>query len=329
VLVEQPVRHARLLTVRPWRSIAFGGALIALVAVPVTVLAASARTDGVVELRDGRTVALTPNPAVAASDVFSMRQRGCDLGYEESALADLGGCSFGDPDGTRDVVLLGDSHAVQVFPGLEVAAKAEGWRLWAWSKSACPIADVTKFDGALGRAFEECDTFRSAIIEEVIAADPQVVVLGMASDGVRVVDRETGDLLDVRDSRPVLVEGLRRTVERLTDAGIRVVMVADLPTAKVSPPSCLVETARVADCLVTARRGVRVEQAALDGLEGVEILDLRDEVCRQRVCTPVQGGTLVYRDTNHITRTYALTLAPRFRELLAERGTGQDTGPRR
>jgi len=317
VLVEQPVRRARVLAVRPWRSIAFGGALVALVAVPVTVLA-SAQTDGVVELRDGRTVALSPNPAVAASDVFSMRQRGCDLGYEERALEDLDGCGFGDPEGQRDVVLLGDSHAVQVFPGLDVAAKAEGWRLWAWSKSACPIADVTKFDGALDRAFEECDAFRTAIIDEVIAAEPELVVLGMSSNGVRVIDRDSGDLLGARDSRPLLVEGLRRTVDRLTDAGIRVVMVADLPTAEVSPPSCLVETGRVSECLVTARRGVRVEQAALAGLAGVELFDLRDGVCRQRVCTPVQqGGTLVYRDTNHITRTYALTLAPRFRALLA------------
>nr|WP_301539746.1 acyltransferase family protein [Nocardioides sp. zg-DK7169] len=320
VLVEQPLRRARLLVVRPWRSIAFGGALVALVAVPVTVLAA-ARTDGVVELRDGRTVTLVPNPAVAASDVFSMRQRGCDLDYEASELGDLGACGFGDAEGERSVVLLGDSHAVQVFPGLEVAARAEGWQLWSWTKSACPVADVTKLDRALGRAFEECDTFREAILDEVVEASPDLVVLGMASDNVRVVDRGSGEQLDARASREAVVAGLRSTVQRLTDAGVPVLMVADLPAARVSPPSCLVETGRVADCLVPARRGVRVEKAALAGIDGAELLDLRRGVCRDRVCTPVRGDTLVYRDTNHITRTYALTLAPRFRAVLARQDT--------
>jgi hypothetical protein len=51
-------------------------------------------------------------------------------------------------------------------------------------------------------------------------------------------------------------------------------------------------------------------------MSDAEIFDLTANVCRDRTCVPVYGDILVYRDTNHITKTYALSLAEDFAGVL-------------
>jgi hypothetical protein len=46
------------------------------------------------------------------------------------------------------------------------------------------------------------------------------------------------------------------------------------------------------------------------------LVDLDDAVCPTALCAPVIGGVLVYRDINHLTKTYVLTLAPRLSAAL-------------
>jgi hypothetical protein len=60
----------------------------------------------------------------------------------------------------------------------------------------------------------------------------------------------------------------------------------------------------------------RIETVALPG--NVATLDLTHYFCRARECNPVIGNVLVYRDSHHLTRAYAQTLAePLQRALLA------------
>lgn len=45
----------------------------------------------------------------------------------------------------------------------------------------------------------------------------------------------------------------------------------------------------------------------------VRFLDLSDYFCDARLCYPVVGNVMVYRNLNHLTATYARTLAPVLR----------------
>jgi hypothetical protein len=42
----------------------------------------------------------------------------------------------------------------------------------------------------------------------------------------------------------------------------------------------------------------------------VQVIDLTRFFCDTRLCYPVVGGALVYRDAGHLTRTFAATLGP-------------------
>ncbi len=51
-------------------------------------------------------------------------------------------------------------------------------------------------------------------------------------------------------------------------------------------------------------------RSAASGLDGVTLLDFTDVFCDENVCWPVVGGANIYRDQDHLTVTFADTLAP-------------------
>ena len=55
---------------------------------------------------------------------------------------------------------------------------------------------------------------------------------------------------------------------------------------------------------------------AAKGQPGVTVVDMNDFFCENGTCSPVVGGVVGYRDSHHITATYATTLAPYLGERL-------------
>jgi len=85
----------------------------------------------------------------------------------------------------------------------------------------------------------------------------------------------------------------------------------------------------VPDCL--ARRGGTIEgcsaprHIALKRLDplltaavrvGAPLIDMDDAICTSKTCPSVVGNVLVYQDSNHLTATYARTLAPILEQKL-------------
>ena len=42
----------------------------------------------------------------------------------------------------------------------------------------------------------------------------------------------------------------------------------------------------------------------------VQVVDLNDFICDSRLCYPVVGGALVYKDLHHLTTVFDTTLGP-------------------
>ncbi|MGL5823641.1 MAG: SGNH hydrolase domain-containing protein, partial [Nocardioides sp.] len=166
----------------------------------------------------------------------------------------------------------------------------------------------------------ECDEFRTAVQKKTLETKPDLVVMAMAyNPRTRLVDRATNELLAKHDTVAATIAGMRESVGRFTKAGIPVVVIGDLPAAaSPTPPECLFQERDAAKCLIPKSKSRRIEKEATEGIPGARLFDLRKGVCGPRFCTPVVGDILVYRDSNHITKTYSLTLATRFGEMLAE-----------
>jgi hypothetical protein len=110
-----------------------------------------------------------------------------------------------------------------------------------------------------------------------------------------------------------LVEGYVELLKPLRQAGIRVAVVLDNPYPGFSAPDCVhLNGADSTKCQIgqpAADKAADPLKLAAAQVPGVEVVDLSLHFCRQGSCPAVIGNVLVYRD-NHMTNTFAKTLAP-------------------
>lgn len=100
------------------------------------------------------------------------------------------------------------------------------------------------------------------------------------------------------------------------EQGTPVVTLVDNPSWETDPNKCL-RISEAADCTETRDDGLgevdplasAATELAAAGLD-VTLLDFSETYCDAEDCFPVIGGANVYRDQDHLTRTFAFTLAP-------------------
>ena len=218
------------------------------------------------------------------------------------------------PDGTVTVALLGDSHAAQWFPPLQQIALARHWRLVVETKSGCTPASVLVYNtGLLKRAYTECSAWRTAALARLAKEQPQFVLV--AGSFVSAVVQH-GRNLGQADSITATTAGMATTLRRLTAAGAKVLVLRDTPRPGFDVPDCVSSAGRsLAKCapdraVAMAAASTGVEQTAVKLVTGTAYADLDISVCPSDPCPPIIGNVLVYRDTDHMTATYAMTLTP-------------------
>jgi hypothetical protein len=95
----------------------------------------------------------------------------------------------------------------------------------------------------------------------------------------------------------------------------RIAIIVDTPQSKYDVPACLSTNRDDARRCETARNGafnwrhLRLERAAAKAT-GATIVDLSDAICPTTSCPVVLAGMIVYRDSHHLTATFARSLAP-------------------
>jgi peptidoglycan/LPS O-acetylase OafA/YrhL len=337
--VEDPARSWRVLTSRPAKTTLWS-ALAAMVVVALTAggawaVNASAYRDGVQalqQLRDdppecfGAAVVLDagcadtgfgdtvlPTPGFAGVDRPSDEQ--CFIQLNDARAQ---ACEFGsDAAEAPRVALIGDSHAYQLLSTFQRIADAEGWHLTTYFKGACPWNSTPlSTPGAFGEA---CSQWRAGVQQQL--DDQQFDAVFTAAIATTPYSAAGYD-----SSYDAAVAGYRDAWSTMTDRGIPVVTVVDNPVWETDPNKCL-RTRDAADC-VGARSDVLVEddplRAAAEGTQGVTLLDFTEVYCDEEVCSPVVGGANLYRDQDHLTVTFADSLAPQFtaalRDAMATRG---------
>jgi hypothetical protein len=86
------------------------------------------------------------------------------------------------------VALVGDSHAAQWFPALEVLAKRHDWRLEVFTKISCRFVDLPIYSRELKREYMECERWRELVVSALQQLKPDLVVVS-AARGMAVVNQ--------------------------------------------------------------------------------------------------------------------------------------------
>ena len=331
-LIEVPIREGRMIPLPARRSVAAAG-------VASVVVAIGAFTAGLIVLgpggspaiADGSTVRsvalpealregpvpedLTPTLRDAYYDLPAGYADGCHLDF---ATTEAPVCAYGPDAGETAVLLLGDSHAQQWLPALEVLAQDRDWSLRAITKGACPMVDATVWNYPLKREYRECDEWRERALE-LIDEDGTELVFIASADMYDLVD-ERGDKLEGDAARTAWREGLESYLADVAEVAPRVVVLADTPRLGYDPAECLATSSGIEDCDVRSERMIdplyQVLEAGAAEAAGVDLISATDWLCPDHDCPIVRGDLLVYRDRHHLTATFAARLSARLGSAL-------------
>jgi peptidoglycan/LPS O-acetylase OafA/YrhL len=331
--VESPIHHGPWLRDRPRALLASGLALSAvgvLAALPLLPLRSPFDTTapggatpplstlGAATLRPGQPPSdpddpgwVTPDPLVSGEDRPAADVDHCQV---DVATTEPVACTFGDPDGSTTVALVGDSKAMQWLPALEEAGRSRGWRIVTWGKSSCAFADSAATEA--GTAYPECDTWNDAVVRALRDDPPDAVV----TSGVA-----TAAWTESGPDRHALVDGYTARWRSLADGGVPLVVVGDSPLSADDLDVCAARHPRelslcafdTAPAVAGSGLPVQREAATASG-SGVALLDLTAWICPGDRCPLVIGHVAVHRAGDHVTATYAATLAPQLARAVDE-----------
>ena len=343
VLVENPVRNRAWIKAEARRGIGLGLLLSGSVAVLALVLTnfAPALPSGVAGVDTIGVTAAGPDPLTTLSaliakgasrrdipanvepavetalhDVPQVDTDGCSAGYFDVQAKKP--CSYGDPNGTKAIYLIGDSHGAQWFAAVDAIAKQRHVRFVSLTKSGCLVPSVTIANKVLKRTYTECSTWRSWVIAKIKADKPDMVI--MSSNG-----SDEGGLVDAGGAKvptaghgddPLWVAGWQSTITQIAAPGRKLVMFEDTPWPWRSAPDCAAQYPHeLTKCGRPAAQAVyeparRAEVGAAAQKLGVTVIDPLPWFCTRTFCPIVVGNILVYKDFSHISTYYARALIP-------------------
>ncbi|MFB0836417.1 acyltransferase family protein [Arthrobacter sp. E44] len=323
--VEKPLRDWHWPKLRAWRTAVVIAACGAVLAGPVAVWQTSLTAEESAtaaqprELTPG-ALALTPEnentPAPRARTIPGPTALDNDWAGIDSpctganATSDpiLEGCRQELPEepSSKRIVVLGDSHAQQYLAALAPVAAARGWELVTLLMPACRFGADSETRNA------ECNAYNRASSAYVLEHRP---------DAVFTVASLTHEEAPFETEVPGYLEG----VQPFAHAGIEVVGIRDNPRFTFNMPQCAQRHGAAAPACNPALAESLVEPSPLENyrgkLPGLHLMDMSDFICARGVCPAVVGNVYVYKDDNHLTRTYVETMIPMFEQrLLAATG---------
>ena len=227
-------------------------------------------------------------------------------------------CHFGPEDATVRIAVVGDSHAAQWVPAFQQIVENRGWRVSTYTKSACAFADLTVVSGSTkSEPYRSCDEWNRHMVNALRSSQPTLVVVTQS------IGHRAFGFSNRNDSDLAIADGLIRTWSQLERADIPVLAIRDTPHLGIDVPECLgMSNATFEGCgksssVVLARPDPIVMATKLH--PSVDLVDFSSEVCPGKACPPIIDGMLVWRDSHHMTATFAESLSPELEAALVNR----------
>lgn len=247
----------------------------------------------------------------ASGDAPIIYKMGCDDWYHG---ANVRICAFGDENAAHTAVLIGDSHVGQWFPAVHKALGKQDWRLLVITKSSCPMVDEPFFYARIGREYTECSQWRNAAIERIRQIKPEFVI--------------TGGSANIDFTQQQWTEGTARVLAQFSHVSGHIFLLTDTPNLPFDGPDCLMRHAQrpvwlrqLGGCSSPATskhaaNTLRWLKAAAARFPNVHLLDLNNHICPDGLCRAELEGKIVFRDSQHLSMSFADSLANRMHDAI-------------
>lgn len=231
-------------------------------------------------------------------------------------------CTLGSA-GRPEFLLWGDSHALSLAHGMDIAADAERVSGRFLAKSVCPpvlgtqdfmASDVScnDFNGAVVRYLERHPTIQNVVLVGVW------FVYDEKSDG----SVETG-----------FKAGFERTLSYLNEHGIHATVVLQVPKIDYNVPAVMARS-KLFDRTFEMRTSLRLhlEQSAdfkrfLNHLKSkyvFSVLSLDSVFCDDQYCNIAENGKPIYRDSHHLSKLGSELTVKMLRRMVEDQFIGSD-----
>lgn len=311
-LIETPVRRSVAIARRRFASVAVGLSIsvIAFVVVTPTLLESTRRP-------------IYPRPATPDARLGEQGRTPVPDGLDfRTALADQAegvSCADDQPQdcllhdgGDMTVLIVGDSHARMLLPGIEQLAADHQFTLYANIVPGCPWQTGYVGTGRPKAARDQCIDRRQDWYSGALPAiDPDLVVfvsypynLGKDLD---LIDDSVSEL----DNPGRYTALSTRTLQLVEQVGAESIVIAPVPVARFDPLDCLSGAKLIGECVFAAGAPPVVEEllaAAVNDVQGAHLVDIDQIACTDLPdCYPIEGDVIVRRDDSHLTAAYVLT----------------------
>jgi peptidoglycan/LPS O-acetylase OafA/YrhL len=224
-------------------------------------------------------------------------------------------CLYGDLKSKTNIVLFGDSHALAWFPAVNKLAKLHHWKLYSQTMSSCGPADIPAWSPSTSSLMQNCPIWRASAINKIIATHPLFILMG-GTRGFETLNAQ-GSVASPPENHIIWEAGIKRNIEKFKAAGIKIILLSDVPVANGDPVVCLsshpdsslacanpVSKAIDTGWLATERK------VATD--EGIALIEAQRWVCPTDPCPVIIKDSLVYFDPGHMTATFSASLSPKL-----------------
>ncbi len=329
--VEEPIRFApRLLgRRRPRTVVLWCAATTSVVVVLALGLAQHQATVDQQSLQNARSALASPTDCLGARAMDPAVSPCVDASLDGVLLPDPGAvakdddnkeaCWGSDADGhphvcplgpatgfTKHLLAIGDSHNNVFIGAFRRVAEQRNWRIDVTGTGGCYLTASPQQQPSAELA-AGCAKWKSAVLEIARSAHLDAIIVTHSRLDHPAIDA-TGAV-----TRSAIVGGLVDAWRSLPD--VPIVAILDNPMMTPDTTACIIREGSQAAtaCAIPrsqAMRGVDGQVEAAARVPQARVVDLTAFYCTATVCPPVIGHVVVYRDSSHLSATYAESLTP-------------------
>ena len=216
---------------------------------------------------------------------------GCHI---KSTTPKVVGCDFGHISSNKLVMLVGDSHAAQWFPGFEKAANLDDFRLRVATKSGCP-ALLTEVTNKSSTSNSNCKIWESKLITYINKSNPNILVIS------NLTENNGGSFASIGLTPKSYIESLNRFIAQIK-LTTKVTVIGDTPYPAKDVVTCLSLNWRKTNvCDVPNNQDLATKLTANLKSPRVNYIDSRPLFCNAEICPAIIGSKNVYVDGSHIS----------------------------
>jgi peptidoglycan/LPS O-acetylase OafA/YrhL len=253
----------------------------------------------ITKIESGLNIKKLPNGFISTiNESVTKNDDTCISPISEASWKERVSCTVGDTTSNDVMVLLGDSHAEQWRFTFDKIAQKNGYKLVVFSKSGCPMSDISKFDEAtLKRDYTECYSWRKEVLDKIKQLNPKIIISASLTYSNSTSEKYTEYL------------------NNLKSISSKVVLVEDSPHPLENVPECLIRNSiTIQKCNLNKTNSVfnplqKEMERSIAKEKGVFTVDTLQYFCNQNSCPTIIDNNLVYFDNNHISNSYSKYLS--------------------